>query len=69
MPALESLIRRSARELSKGYYTEAQIEGSISDIFGVDTQLVRDRTYVIAEIGNEFVGCGGWSNTAWAGND
>ena len=61
VPALESLIRSSARELSKGYYTEAQTEGAITDIFGVDTQLIRDGTYVVAEVGGQTVGCGGWS--------
>jgi GNAT superfamily N-acetyltransferase len=58
---LKELIPESARELSKGYYTEPQAESAIKYIFGVDTQLITDGTYFVAETGNEIVGCGGWS--------
>lgn len=60
-PALKMLIPLSARELSRGYYTEQQAESAIRYIFGVDTQLVLDRTYYVAEAGNVIAGCGGWS--------
>ena len=60
-PALKELIPESARELSKGYYTEQQAESAIKYIFGVDTQLIADGTYYVAEAGSEIVGCGGWS--------
>jgi GNAT superfamily N-acetyltransferase len=59
--ALQKLIPHSARELSKGYYTSEQIESAIEYIFGVDTQLISDRTYYIAEAAGQMVGCGGWS--------
>ena len=59
--ALNNLIADSARELSKGFYSEEEAEGAITDIFGVDTQLIEDQTYLIVEIDDELVGCGGWS--------
>lgn len=61
VPALQKLIPHSARELSKGYYTPQQIESAIKYIFGVDTQLIADRTYYVAEAAGQMVGCGGWS--------
>lgn len=59
--ALQQLIPHSARELSKGYYTPQQIESAIKYIFGVDTQLISDGTYYVAEAAGQMVGCGGWS--------
>jgi GNAT superfamily N-acetyltransferase len=63
-PALEQLIRRSVRELSADYYTPRQIESALLYVFGVDTQLIADGTYFVAELAGEngrIVGCGGWS--------
>lgn len=61
IPALEQLIALSARELSKEDYTPEQIEGALQGAFGVDTQLIKDRTYFVAEANSVLVGCGGWS--------
>jgi GNAT superfamily N-acetyltransferase len=61
IPALESLIARSARGLSLEEYRASQIEGALRGAFGVDTQLLRDRTFFVAEEGGRIVGCGGWS--------
>ena len=61
VPALKKLIPQSARQLSKGYYTPQQIESALTYIFGVDTQLISDRTYYVAEAAGQMVGCGGWS--------
>ena len=61
VPILQALIPESARELSKGYYTPEQIAGAIQYVFGVDTQLISDQTYYVAEVENQIVGCGGWS--------
>jgi GNAT superfamily N-acetyltransferase len=61
VPALQKLIPHSARELSKGFYTPQQIESAIKYIFGVDTQLISDKTYYVAEVAGQMVGCGGWS--------
>jgi len=70
IPYLNELIALSARGLSRDYYTESQIESAIKYIFGVDTQLVKDGTYYIAELDNVIVGCGGWGkrNTLYGGD-
>ena len=61
IPVLEVLIRESVRTLQAGYYTTAQMEGALGTVFGVDTQLIRDGTYFVAEVESAIVGCGGWS--------
>jgi GNAT superfamily N-acetyltransferase len=61
IPRLEALIARSARELSREEYRPAQVEGALRGAFGVDTQLISDQTYFVAEEDGELVGCGGWS--------
>ena len=47
--ALERLIAESARGLSRGDYTGEQIEAAIASVFGVDTDLIHDGTYYVAE--------------------
>ncbi|MBV8859527.1 MAG: GNAT family N-acetyltransferase [Acidobacteria bacterium] len=59
--ALEQLIAESARGLSRGDYSGEQIEAAIASVFGVDTDLIHDGTYYVAEAGDEPIGCGGWS--------
>jgi ribosomal protein S18 acetylase RimI-like enzyme len=61
LPALGALIAISARSLSRGDYSDAQIEGALSGAFGVDTQLIRDGTYFVVEAEGRIAGCGGWS--------
>ena len=61
IPALEELIRDSVSNLSAGFYTDTQIHSALSHIFGVDTQLILDQTYFIAEIDHKIAGSGGWS--------
>lgn len=61
VPALRELIGRSVRELQAEWYTPEQIEAAASSVFGVDTQLIEDGTYYVAEIGGKIAGCGGWS--------
>jgi GNAT superfamily N-acetyltransferase len=61
IPALESLISESARTLQASYYTPEQIEGALGTVFGVDSQLITDGTYFIAEHTSQIIGCGGWS--------
>ncbi len=73
IPALHALIEASVRGLQAGDYTPAQIEGALGTVLGLDTQLIRDGTYFVAEaVGGEpldqeigerklLAGCGGWS--------
>jgi GNAT superfamily N-acetyltransferase len=70
IPILNQMIALSVRGLSKDYYTPLQIESSIKYVFGVDTQLVKDGTYYVAELDGVIVGCGGWSkrNTLYGGD-
>lgn len=55
------LIARSVRGLSEGYYTTSQIESAINYLFGIDTQLLLDGTYYVAESAGTLIACGGWS--------
>lgn len=61
IPALNALIARSARALSRGFYSEQQIDSLVRHVFGVDSNLVADGTYLVAESGDAIAGCGGWS--------
>ena len=76
LPVLRELIEASVRGLQTDDYTPAQIEGALDTVFGVDSQLIADGTYIVAEAplgrkesaeGSEapservIVGCGGWS--------
>ena len=58
---LRALIEDSVRRLQADDYTPAQIEGALGHALGLDTQLIADGTYFIAEISGVMVGCGGWS--------
>src|SRR5260370_34536774 len=49
VPALRELINKSARGLQTLDYTPAQIEGALQTVFGVDSQLIADGTYILAE--------------------
>ncbi len=65
VPALEALIAASARALGPPFYTTAETEAAIAHVFGVDSELVADGSYLVATkdglIANQFAGCGGWS--------
>jgi GNAT superfamily N-acetyltransferase len=73
VPVLRELIEASARGLQSEDYTPAQIEGALKTVFGVDSQLIADGTYIVAEAPLDqkgsgrrtaewmVVGCGGWS--------
>jgi GNAT superfamily N-acetyltransferase len=66
IPTLHRLIEASVRGLQAGDYTQAQIEGALGGVLGLDTQLIEDKSYFIAESGDDAgamiaVGCGGWS--------
>ena len=59
--SMTQLIAESARILSREHYNDAQIDAAIAVVFGVDTTLIEDGTYFIAEISGTLAGCGGWS--------
>ncbi|QJD99134.1 GNAT family N-acetyltransferase [Massilia forsythiae] len=60
-PALQTLIERSGIGLSAGFYTSEQAHAITREVFGVDTQLIRDGTYFAIEDDTRIVACGGWS--------
>jgi N-acetylglutamate synthase-like GNAT family acetyltransferase len=59
--AIEQLIMESARKLSRKDYSDEQIEAAIRSVFGVDTSLILDGTYFVADSNGRLLGCGGWS--------
>jgi len=64
--ALDALIEASVRGLQASDYTQAQIEGALGTVLGLDSQLIRDGTYFLAEAVDgdhvrRLAGCGGWS--------
>jgi GNAT superfamily N-acetyltransferase len=64
VPAIGALIAASTRGLSVGFYTEEEAERAIERVFGVDSQLLADGTFYVAEEAGAIVGCGGWSMRA-----
>ncbi len=62
VPALQELIARSIHGLGTADYTREQIDAALQGAFGVDTALIRDGTYFVAESSaGAIVACGGWS--------
>jgi len=62
VPVLQGLIEASVRGLQIDDYSPAQIDAALRKVFGVDSQLMADGTYLVAEnSAGEIVGCGGWS--------
>jgi GNAT superfamily N-acetyltransferase len=65
IPRLREVIEASVRGLQVEDYSPAQIEGALQSVYGVDSQLIVDGTYFVAEVSDsqnsEIVACGGWS--------
>jgi GNAT superfamily N-acetyltransferase len=76
IPVLRQVIEASVHRLQTQDYTPAQIEGALKTVFGVDSQLIADGTYIVAGAettptgqsgaksaagASIIVGCGGWS--------
>lgn len=59
--AIAELIAESARHLSREDYGDAQIEAAVASVYGVDSDLIHDQTYFVAEQDGRLIGCGGWS--------
>ena len=49
VPAVEQLIAASVRELQAQDYSREQREAALQSVFGVDSQLIDDGTYLVAE--------------------
>jgi hypothetical protein len=47
--AIQQVIAISARELSRGYYSEGQVSVALKSVYGVDSMLIEDGTYFVAE--------------------
>jgi N-acetylglutamate synthase-like GNAT family acetyltransferase len=77
VPALRELIELSVRKLQAQDYSPQQMEAALRTVFGVDSQLIADGTYLLAEAflataesaprrpaqagAVVIAGCGGWS--------
>ncbi|WP_420627741.1 GNAT family N-acetyltransferase [Candidatus Leptofilum sp.] len=61
VPNLNQLIIESVQHLNAPDYTPVQINSALKYIYGIDSQLIVDGTYYVAEMNGRFVGCGGWS--------
>jgi GNAT superfamily N-acetyltransferase len=71
VPRLREIIEASVRGLQAEDYSPAQIEGALKSVYGVDSQLIADGTYLVAELvelgegktetETRIVACGGWS--------
>ena len=70
LPILRELIEASVRQLQANDYTEKQREAALRTVFGVDSRLIADGTYLVADASavrgaNDrkpaIAGCGGWS--------
>ena len=82
VPVLRALIEASVRQLQAHDYTEKQREAALRTVFGVDSQLIADGTYLVADASAivsasgdahakpAIAGCGGWSkrNTLYGGD-
>lgn len=60
IPALRVLMERAIDELQRAFLSDAEIAASRA-VMGLDSQLIADRSYVVARIDNALAGCGGWS--------
>ncbi len=67
IPRLREIIEASVRGLQSNDYSLAQIDGALQNVYGVDTRLIEDGTYFVAEVRGpqpgppQLVACGGWS--------
>jgi GNAT superfamily N-acetyltransferase len=70
VPLLQELLEVSVRRLQAQDYTPIQLETALETLYGIDTQLIADGTYYVAEhsataedkpASFTMVGCGGWS--------
>jgi GNAT superfamily N-acetyltransferase len=63
IPAIRALMDRAIDELQSAFLSASEIAASRA-VMGLDTQLIADRTYLMAMIDGAIAGCGGWSARA-----
>jgi GNAT superfamily N-acetyltransferase len=70
LDALRGVMRRSIESLQTGFLTPEQVVAS-HQVMGLDSQLIRDRTYFVVEGEGRIAGCGGWSwrSTLYGGDE
>src|SRR3984885_15520591 len=63
VPRLREVIEASVRGLQAGDYSPRQIEAALKTVYGVDSRLIADGTYLVVEDVSKTspvtVGCGG----------
>jgi len=60
LPALNALMTRAIEQLQDDFLTPEQVRAS-HKVMGLDSQLVKDGTYLLIEEDGRIAGCGGWS--------
>jgi GNAT superfamily N-acetyltransferase len=63
LPALRMMMARAIAELQRDFLSPAEVEASKA-VMGLDTQLIADGCYFVAEIDGQIAGSGGWSRRA-----
>lgn len=63
LSAIAALIDRAIATLQQDFLSPAEITASRA-VMGLDTQLVADGTYLLAERNGRLAACGGWSRRA-----
>jgi len=66
---IKNVMLLAISELQKDYLSQTQISASFASM-GLDTQLIKDKTYFCVLDNDLLVGCGGWSRraTLYGGN-
>lgn len=69
VPRIMDIMEAAIAELQQGFLDAATIEASRA-VMGLDTTLITDGTYYVAESDSVIAGCGGWSRrtTLFGGN-
>ena len=60
LDAIRVVVRRAIEQLQADFLPPEQVAAS-HEVMGVDTQLLRDGTYILLLAGDRIAGCGGWS--------
>ncbi|WP_419814747.1 GNAT family N-acetyltransferase [Glacieibacterium sp.] len=63
LPALQAMITRAIMQLQSPFLEPEQVAASAT-MMGLDTQLVDDGTYLVADLDGAMAACGGWSKRA-----